>query len=63
MVLCLAVTIGFRDTKHLGNASGMPVLILFLREELLSCTLGILKLTVKSNPSHTKLFFMQDWLL
>jgi len=22
MVLCLAVTIGFRDTKHLGNASG-----------------------------------------
>lgn len=23
MVLCLAVTVGFRDTKHLGNASGM----------------------------------------
>ena len=24
MILCLAVTIGFRDTKHLGNASGIP---------------------------------------
>ena len=23
MVLCLAVTIGFRDTRRLGNASGM----------------------------------------
>jgi KUP system potassium uptake protein len=23
MILCIAVTIGFRDTKHLGNASGM----------------------------------------
>ena len=22
MVLCIAVTIGFRDVKHLGNASG-----------------------------------------
>lgn len=23
MILCIAVTIGFRDVKHLGNASGM----------------------------------------
>lgn len=23
MILCIAVTIGFRDTKHMGNASGM----------------------------------------
>jgi KUP system potassium uptake protein len=22
MVLCIAVTVGFRDTKHMGNASG-----------------------------------------
>jgi KUP system potassium uptake protein len=22
MILCVAVTIGFRDTKHMGNASG-----------------------------------------
>jgi KUP system potassium uptake protein len=26
MILCLAVTIGFRNTKHLGNASGMSML-------------------------------------
>lgn len=24
MILCLAVTIGFRDTRRLGNASGKP---------------------------------------
>lgn len=23
MILCIAVTIGFRDTKHIGNASGI----------------------------------------
>jgi KUP system potassium uptake protein len=26
MILCLAVTIGFRNTKHLRNASGMSML-------------------------------------
>ncbi|KAI9177806.1 hypothetical protein LWI28_019496 [Acer negundo] len=26
MLLCLAVTVGFRDTKHLGNASGLAVI-------------------------------------
>lgn len=30
MVLCLAVTIGFRDTKHLGNASGLAVITVML---------------------------------
>ena len=25
MLLCLAVTIGFRDTKRMGNASGMAI--------------------------------------
>ena len=24
MLLCLAVTVGFRDTKHISNASGTP---------------------------------------
>lgn len=29
MILCIAVTIGFRDTKHIGNASGkLPFLYL-----------------------------------
>lgn len=26
MLLCLAVTIGFRDTKRMGNASGMAII-------------------------------------
>lgn len=26
MLLCLAVTIGFRDTKHMGNAAGLAVI-------------------------------------
>ncbi|KAJ9553443.1 hypothetical protein OSB04_017488 [Centaurea solstitialis] len=30
MVLCIAVTIGFRDTKHLGNASGLAVMAVML---------------------------------
>ncbi|KAF5736511.1 potassium transporter 2-like isoform X1 [Tripterygium wilfordii] len=30
MILCVAVTIGFRDTKHLGNASGLAVMTVML---------------------------------
>ncbi|KAJ0052731.1 hypothetical protein Pint_02676 [Pistacia integerrima] len=30
MFLCLAVTVGFRDTKHLGNASGLAVITVML---------------------------------
>ncbi|PKA63106.1 Potassium transporter 6 [Apostasia shenzhenica] len=30
MVLCLAVTVGFRDTKHMGNASGLAVVTVML---------------------------------
>ena len=26
MILCLAVTVGFRDTRRLGNASGIEIL-------------------------------------
>lgn len=36
MILCVAVTIGFRDTKHIGNASGkacLRCLLLKLVEE------------------------------
>lgn len=28
MILCIAVTIGFRDTKHMGNASGITTVSL-----------------------------------
>ncbi|XP_044466397.1 potassium transporter 8-like isoform X2 [Mangifera indica] len=30
MFLCLAVTVGFRDTKHLGNAAGLAVITVML---------------------------------
>ncbi|XP_010525379.1 PREDICTED: potassium transporter 2 [Tarenaya hassleriana] len=30
MILCIAVTIGFRDVKHLGNASGLAVMAVML---------------------------------
>lgn len=30
MVLCLAVTIGFRETKHMGNASGLAIITVML---------------------------------
>ncbi|XAR66023.1 hypothetical protein NMG60_11012062 [Bertholletia excelsa] len=30
MILCIAVTIGFRDTKHIGNASGIAVMAVML---------------------------------
>ncbi|KAG6522521.1 hypothetical protein ZIOFF_019661 [Zingiber officinale] len=30
MILCLAVTVGFRDTKRLGNASGLTVITVML---------------------------------
>ncbi|XP_042506003.1 potassium transporter 2-like [Macadamia integrifolia] len=30
MILCNAVTIGFRDTKHIGNASGLAVMTVML---------------------------------
>ncbi|TVU37233.1 hypothetical protein EJB05_10536 [Eragrostis curvula] len=30
MVLCIAVTVGFRDTKHMGNAAGLAVITVML---------------------------------
>ncbi|XP_071742030.1 potassium transporter 2-like isoform X2 [Rutidosis leptorrhynchoides] len=30
MILCIAVTTGFRDTKHMGNASGLAVMAVML---------------------------------
>lgn len=34
MILCVAVTIGFRDTKHMGNASGTCDQSFFLQATL-----------------------------
>ncbi|XP_076897970.1 potassium transporter 2-like isoform X2 [Bidens hawaiensis] len=30
MILCIVVTIGFRDTKHMGNASGLAVMAVMM---------------------------------
>jgi len=30
MILCIAVTVGFRNTKHMGNASGLAVITVML---------------------------------
>ncbi|KAK4782974.1 hypothetical protein SAY86_007348 [Trapa natans] len=30
MILCIAVTLGFRDTKHIGNASGLAVMTVMI---------------------------------
>ncbi|MBA0601775.1 hypothetical protein Gorai_004943, partial [Gossypium raimondii] len=38
MVLCLAVTVGFRDTRHMGNASGLAVITVML---VTSCLMSL----------------------
>ncbi|XP_052187253.1 potassium transporter 6-like isoform X2 [Diospyros lotus] len=42
MLLCLAVTIGFRDTKRLGNASGLAVITVMLVTTCLMCLVIVL---------------------
>lgn len=39
MILCIAVTIGFRDTKHIGNASGKIHLIYSCQNKFPICEL------------------------
>lgn len=34
MILCIAVTVGFRDTKHMGNASGASHAIMLFFPEI-----------------------------
>ncbi|KAK1383782.1 Potassium transporter [Heracleum sosnowskyi] len=38
MLLCLAVTVGFRDTKHISNASGLAVITVML---VTSCLMSL----------------------
>lgn len=48
MILCIAVTIGFRDTKHLGNASGkLCSYIFFARDLNKKCYHQILKISAQ----------------
>ncbi|XP_008798576.1 putative potassium transporter 8 [Phoenix dactylifera] len=43
MVLCVAVAVGFRDTKHMGNASGLAVITVMLVTTCLTSLVIILK--------------------
>ncbi|XP_072978154.1 putative potassium transporter 8 [Typha angustifolia] len=42
MILCIAVTVGFRDTKHMGNASGLAVITVMLVTTCLTSLVMIL---------------------
>ncbi|CAA6669268.1 unnamed protein product [Spirodela intermedia] len=42
MLLCIAVAVGFRDTKHLGNASGLAVITVMLVTTCLTSLVMIL---------------------
>ncbi|OVA17260.1 potassium transporter [Macleaya cordata] len=42
MILCIAVAVGFRDTKHMGNASGLAVMTVMLVKTCLTSLVIIL---------------------
>ncbi|KAK8961209.1 putative potassium transporter 8 [Platanthera guangdongensis] len=42
MILCVAVAVGFRDTKHMGNASGLAVITVMLVTTALTSLVMIL---------------------
>lgn len=59
MVLCIAVTIGFRDTKHLGNASGTLIFAFVTLAKLFS-TIFIFSLVFGMLRNFKFSFSLQD---
>ncbi|KAL2896092.1 Potassium transporter 2 [Bienertia sinuspersici] len=55
MVLCIAVTIGFRDTKHLGNASGLAVMTVML---VTTCLMSLVIVLCWRKPPILALCFL-----
>ncbi|XP_057523385.1 potassium transporter 2 [Amaranthus tricolor] len=55
MVLCIAVTIGFRDTKHLGNASGLAVMTVML---VTTCLMSLVIVLCWHKPPMLALCFL-----
>ncbi|GJN33423.1 hypothetical protein PR202_gb22021 [Eleusine coracana subsp. coracana] len=56
MVLCIAVTVGFRDTKHMGNASGLAVITVML---VTTCLMSlVIMLCWHRSPLLALLFFL-----
>nr|GFC52742.1 potassium transporter 2-like isoform X1 [Tanacetum cinerariifolium] len=55
MVLCIAVTIGFRDIKHMGNASGLAVMAVKL---VTTCLTSLVIFICWHKPPIVALFFL-----
>ncbi|KAJ7959546.1 Potassium transporter [Quillaja saponaria] len=55
MILCIAVTIGFRDTKHMGNASGLAVMTVML---VTTCLTSLVIILCWHKPPIVALFFL-----
>nr|ASM90213.1 K+ uptake permease 2 [Sesuvium portulacastrum] len=55
MILCVAVTIGFRDTKHLGNASGLAVMTVML---VTTCLMSLVIILCWHKPPILALCFL-----
>lgn len=55
MILCISVTIGFRDTKHLGNASGLAVMTVML---VTTCLTAMVIILCWHKPSWVALCFL-----
>ncbi|GJN10680.1 hypothetical protein PR202_ga28795 [Eleusine coracana subsp. coracana] len=56
MVLCIAVTVGFRDTKHMGNASGLAVITVML---VTTCLMSlVIMLCWHRSPLLALVFFL-----
>ncbi|GJR17738.1 potassium transporter 2-like protein isoform X1 [Tanacetum coccineum] len=55
MVLCIAVTIGFRDIKHMGNASGLAVMAVML---VTTCLTSLVIVICWHKPPIIALFFL-----
>uniref|UniRef100_A0A0A9CZ47 Potassium transporter n=1 Tax=Arundo donax TaxID=35708 RepID=A0A0A9CZ47_ARUDO len=56
MVLCIAVTVGFRDTKHMGNACGLAVITVML---VTTCLMSlVIMLCWHRSPALALVFFL-----
>ncbi|KAL6531146.1 Potassium transporter 2 [Orobanche hederae] len=55
MILCIAVTIGFRNIKHMGNASGLAVVVVML---VTTCLTSLVIILCWNKPPLVALCFL-----
>lgn len=55
MILCIAVAVGFRDTKHMGNASGLAVITVML---VTTCLTSLVMILCWNKPPLLALAFL-----